>query len=85
MQREVPTSGKKGARERLVVLKIEPLNAKRSSHIREEESKGKASCPEKGPKVTNLCVATDGSWRMNLGRVFNCLSVRVEMVCCVTG
>ncbi len=39
MQREVPPSGRKRARERLVVLKREPLDAKRSSPVREEESK----------------------------------------------
>ncbi len=47
MQREVSPSGRKRARERLVVLKRELLNAKRSLPVREEESKGKASCPEK--------------------------------------
>ncbi len=51
MKREVPPSGRKRARERLIVLKREPLDAKRSPHIREEESKGKASCPERVPKV----------------------------------
>jgi hypothetical protein len=46
MKREVPPSGWKRARERLVVLKRESLAAKRSPPVREEESKGKASCPE---------------------------------------
>jgi hypothetical protein len=113
MQREVPPSWRKRARERIVVLKREPLDAKRSSPVRDEESKGKdscpekrasrckekspsqggrdvlkrepldaersqqvreeeskgmASCPEKDPKVTSLCVATDGSWRMKVCR-----------------
>jgi hypothetical protein len=53
-------------RERIVVLKREPLDAKRSPPTREEESKGMASCPEKDPKVISLCVATDGSWRMKV-------------------
>jgi hypothetical protein len=48
------------------VLKREPLDAERRQHVREEESKGMASCPEKGPKVTSVCVATDGSWRMKV-------------------
>jgi hypothetical protein len=47
MQREVLLSGRKRAMERLVVLKRGPLAAKRSSPVREEESKDKASCPEK--------------------------------------
>jgi hypothetical protein len=47
MQLEVSPSGRKRARERLVVLKRESLAAKRSPPVREEESKGKASCPEK--------------------------------------
>ena len=72
MKREVPPSGWKRARERLVVMKREPLDAtrspprqggrkqerlvvlkretldaKKSSPVREEESKGKASCHEK--------------------------------------
>ncbi len=44
---KVPPSGRKRAKERQVLLKREPLDPKRSPHIRDEESKGKASCPEK--------------------------------------
>jgi hypothetical protein len=47
VQREVPLSGRKRARERLVVLKRKTLGAKRSHPVREEESKGMGSCPEK--------------------------------------
>ena len=46
MQREVPPTGRKRARERLADLKRETLNAKRSPPVIEGESKGKASCPE---------------------------------------
>jgi hypothetical protein len=45
--KEVPTSGMQRARERIVVLKREPLDAKRNTHVREEGIKGNASCPEK--------------------------------------
>jgi hypothetical protein len=39
LQREVPLSGRKRARERIVVMKREPLDATRSLPLREEESR----------------------------------------------